>query len=102
MGTTRGGQALAAHFQLQFGAVGGMGGLDVGHGDRVAERGREAAAGHGADQLVAGETSAPFARGHAAFEREADAAGSALPFIQQRLQDRVVHRESRRSRGAPC
>ena len=67
------GQALAAHFEFERGPLGGMGRIDIGHRDRVTERGGKAAAGDGADLRRPGVYFGAFARGGAAFERQADA-----------------------------
>ena len=46
--------------------------VDIGHCDRLAERGREAAAGHIANLAVANKDFGTFACGHTAIELEAD------------------------------
>ena len=74
MGATRAGMRLAAHHQIDLGAVRREGGFDIAHGDGRIQAGPEAAAGDRADDAagLVGDLGA-FARGRAAIGPDADA-----------------------------
>src|SRR5262249_25464883 len=68
-----GGHRLAAHHQLDLAAVAGVCALDVAHGDRAAERGREAARRDLAQNSAAERDLAAFARDRLALGQQPDA-----------------------------
>src|SRR5262245_2051904 len=63
---------LAAHDEVDPGAVGRVGGLDVTHGDGAAERGREAAGRDLADGPASDDDLRPLARDRLALGQEPD------------------------------
>src|SRR5471032_2377829 len=63
---------LAAHHQLDLGAIGRLRLVDVTHGDGVLEAGGEAARGHLADHLAADHDLRAFARDRLTFWKKAD------------------------------
>lgn len=87
-----GGDAPAANIDFERGAIGGMAGRDITHGDGRADRGREAARGDDADLGIAREDLRAFTRRQFAFDAQADALRGCA--VQQLAEDALGTRKA--------